>query len=320
MNDYLLAAILGIVEGLTEFLPVSSTAHIRLTQAAISGEASLQSNYWKMFAVVIQLPAILAVVVYFWKRIIAFVKSFIAKPSIRHPIVLVMIAFVMTAVPAVLLKKMIKGNLESLYVMGGALVVGGIVMWIIDAIYGKREHRREETLPAEMLNNPPHPPGEVLHYEKEDVAGARGTPTMDDMKPWQAAWIGAVQVLSAVFPGTSRSMSTIAAGQIAGLSRTAALEFSFFLSIPIMFAACAKDLKDSLDPADEAYVGHALTGAQYAQIAIGSVTSFVVALACIAWFMGWVKKRGFVPFAIYRIIIGAVVLAWAYKTAGGTHS
>ena len=316
MNDYLLAAILGIVEGLTEFLPVSSTAHIRLTQALLKGEASLASNYWKMFAVVIQLPAILAVVVYFWKRIVAFVKSFIAKPSIRHPIVLVMIAFVMTAVPAVLLKKMIKGNLESLYVMGGALVIGGIVMWVVDAIYGRREHQGEHTMSNASLNNPPHERGTVLDYEKEDLAAVRGTPTMEAMKPWQAAWIGAVQVLAAVFPGTSRSMATIAAGQIAGLSRTAALEFSFFLSIPIMVAACAKDLKDSLDPTDvDAYVGAALTTEQYVQIAIGSVTSFLVALACIAWFMGWVKKRGFVPFAIYRIIVGIVVLAWAYKSA-----
>ncbi len=316
MNDYLLAAILGIVEGLTEFLPVSSTAHIRLSQALLQGEASLANNYWKLFAVLIQLPAIFAVVVYFWRRIVAFMRSFVAKPSLRHPIVLVMIAFVVTAVPAVLLKKLIKGNLESLYVMGGALVIGGVVMWVIDALYGKREHSREATLSDAALA-PPHPAGEVLHYETQDVAGARGTTTMDDMKPWQAAWIGAIQVLSAVFPGTSRSMCTIAAGQVAGLSRTAALEFSFFLSIPIMFAACAKDLKDSLNPADDAYVGHALTGAQYLQIAIGSVTSFLIALACIAWFMGWVKKRGFVPFAVYRIIIGAIVLAWAYKSAMG---
>ncbi|MBC7783172.1 MAG: undecaprenyl-diphosphate phosphatase [Burkholderiales bacterium] len=284
MSDYLLAAILGIVEGLTEFLPVSSTAHIRLTQAALKGSDSLKDPFWKLFAVVIQLPAILAVVVYFFRRIVAFVKSFLANPRITHPIVLVMIAFVVTAVPAVLAKKIIKGNLESLYVMGGALLVGGVVMWVIDAIFGRRE--------------------------KQGLAAITG---LDQMKPWQAVWIGAVQVLSAIFPGASRSMTTIAAGQVAGLNRTTALEFSFFLSIPIMFAAFAKDMKDSLDPTDADYIGHALTQSEAVLIAIGSVTSFVVALAVIAWFMAWVKKNGFVPFAIYRIIIGIVVLTWAYR-------
>jgi undecaprenyl-diphosphatase len=285
MNDYLLAFILGIVEGLTEFLPVSSTAHIRLTQALIQGEQSLSDNYWKLFAVVIQLPAILAVVVYFRLRILDFIKSFIARPSMKHPIVLVMIAFVVTAVPAVLGKKLIKQNLESLYVMGGALVIGGVLMWVIDFIYGRREQQ-----------------------------GLATTPAMDAVKPWQAAWIGLAQVLAALFPGASRSMCTIAAGQVAGLTRSSALEFSFFLSIPIMCAAFVKDMKDSLTPGDQAYIGHALTGPQLLQIGIGSVTSFIVALLVIAWFMGWVKKRGFVPFAIYRIIIGCVVLTWAYRS------
>jgi len=285
MNDYLLAAILGVVEGLTEFLPVSSTAHIRLAQALIKGEESLTDNYWKLFAVVIQLPAILAVVVYFRVRIIDFIKSFIARPTWKHPIVLVMIAFVVTAVPAILGKKLIKHNLESLYVMGAALVIGGVVMWVVDSIYGRREKQ-----------------------------GLATTSTIEAIKPWQAAWIGLMQVLAALFPGASRSMCTIAAGQVAGLTRTSALEFSFFLSIPIMFAAFVKDMNDSLTPTDEAYIGNALTGSQLLQIGIGSVTSFVVALLVIAWFMGWVKKRGFVPFAIYRIIIGCVVLVWAYKS------
>ncbi|HEY0008927.1 MAG TPA: undecaprenyl-diphosphate phosphatase [Tepidisphaeraceae bacterium] len=302
MNEYLLAAILGIVEGLTEFLPVSSTAHIRLVQAALQGEAALESNYWKMFAVIIQLPAIMAVVVYFRSRLIEFVRSFVAKPSLGHPVVLVGIAFVMTAVPAVLAKKLIKGNLESLWVMGGALVIGGVVMWVVDAVFGERRQPQiatEATTADKALTNENATPA-----EGEGVAA---------MKPWQAAWIGLVQVTAAIFPGTSRSMATIAAGQIAGLSRTTALEFSFFLSIPIMFAACLKDLRDSLSPGDEAYIGAALTREQFIQIGIGSMTSFVVALLVISWFMNWVRRRGFVPFAIYRIIIGGVVLAWAAR-------
>lgn len=285
MNEYLLSVLLGVVEGLTEFLPVSSTAHIRLTQALCG--VDLHSGFWKMFAVVIQLPAIMAVVIYFRRRIVEFVKSFFSGPMtpgrlLTHPLSLVLMATVVTAIPAKLLKHVIKDNLGSLYVIGGALVVGGIVMWVVDVLAK-------------------HPT----------------TETVDQMKPWQAIWIGAVQILSAVFPGTSRSMSTIAAGQVAGLSRVAALEFSFFLSIPIMFAACIFDLKDSLQApiGNPDYVG-VMTSQKWAMIGLGSAVSFLVALVVIAWFMSWVRKHGFVPFAIYRIVLGVIVLGVAAGVIG----
>jgi undecaprenyl-diphosphatase len=306
VNQYLLAAVLGVVEGLTEFLPVSSTAHIRLAQAAIAGRASLDDNFWKMFAVVIQLPAILAVIVYFWRRLLGFAVSFFAPgltiaQRMRHPVTLVGIAFVVTAVPAVLAKRFIKGNLESLYVMGWALVVGGLIMYVVDRVFGERGHALS---------------GEATAAENAQQEGAPGPGgRIDDitaMKPWHAAWIGAIQVLAAIFPGTSRSMATIAAGQTAGLTRTTALEFSFFLSIPIMIAACLKDLKDSLDPGDaDAYIGRSLSAHDLTCIGIGSAASFVTALVVIAWFMAWVRRRGFTPFAVYRIVIGVVVLVWA---------
>lgn len=280
MNDYLLSVILGIVEGLTEFLPVSSTAHLRLTQA-ICG-VDLTSGYWKMYTVVIQLPAILAVVVYFRERIVQFVKSFFAggitvQKLLTHPVSLVLIATIITAVPAKLLKKLIKDNLESIYIMGGALIVGGVIMWVVDVL--KKNPR---------------------------------TKTMEEMSLWQAIWIGAVQILSAVFPGTSRSMSTIAGGQLVGLSRPAALEFSFFLSIPIMLAACAADLNDSLKaaPGESGYIAEPMDAYRWTLLGIGSVVSFLVAWAVIAWFMAWVQKRGFVPFAIYRVLAGIAVLIW----------
>lgn len=284
MHPYLIAVIVGIIEGLTEFLPVSSTAHIRLTQALL--KVDLQDGFWKMFAVAIQLPAILAVVIYFRKRLIEFVSSWFAggmnaRKFYAHPLALVGIAFFVTGLPAYVLSKVIKDNLESLYIMGGALVVGGIIMWLIDARYG-----------------------------------ARGTvASIDQMKPWHAAWIGAVQILSAVFPGVSRSMSTIAAGQIGGLTRTTALEFSFFVSIPIMLAACVFDLKESIGApvGDPAYIEGGMTPDRWITLAIGGAVSFVSAYLVIAWFMAWVKRRGFVPFAIYRIIIGTAVLWWASR-------
>jgi len=127
----------------------------------------------------------------------------------------------------------------------------------------------------------------------------------------QALWIGACQILSAVFPGTSRSMSTIAGGQIARMSRAAALEFSFFLSIPTMFAATGYDLLKSVFGKSAAVPSIGLHG--WTVLAIGFVVSFVVAYGSVAALMAWVRKRGFVPFAVYRIAIGIAVLVWATK-------
>jgi undecaprenyl-diphosphatase len=140
---------------------------------------------------------------------------------------------------------------------------------------------------------------------------------MDDVSITQAIWIGACQILSAVFPGTSRSMSTIAAGQIARMSRASALEFSFFVSIPTMVAATCYDLLKSLRGKGENPIGVAQIDQHgWIVLAIGFVVSFLVAYLAVAWFMGWVRKRGFVPFAIYRIIAGALVLVFAAQLAG----
>src|ERR1700675_811288 len=226
MNDYLLSIVLGIVEGLTEFLPVSSTAHLRLAEALM--HISLSDGYWKMYTIVIQLGAIACLPVYFRERIAKFLSTFPSgerrdRTFLTHPLSLTAIAFVVTAIPAFLLTKVIGKHLESLDIMGSALLIGGIVMWIVDELNGNSE--------AAGL-------------------GATGTRIhtwhMEDMSVVQAVWIGACQILSAVFPGTSRSMSTIAAGQLAGMSRASALEFSFFLSIPTMVVATCYDLLKSL--------------------------------------------------------------------------
>src|SRR5690606_6081826 len=119
----------------------------------------------------------------------------------------------------------------------------------------------------------------------------------------QAVIVGTAQIFSAIFPGTSRSMATIAGGQLAGLSRPAALEFSFFLSIPTMFAACLFDLRESISAPMRAaaHIEGGMTPERWAQLAIGFVISFLVAWGVIAWFMHWVRKHGFIPFAIYRL-------------------
>ncbi len=137
----------------------------------------------------------------------------------------------------------------------------------------------------------------------------------------RAVWIGAAQILSAVFPGTSRSMSTIAAGQVAGLSRSAALEFSFFLSMPTMVVATGYDLLKAIAPqtrdtSTEALAPVVMTAHNWIVLGIGFVVSFIVALAVVAWFMRWVRARGFVPFAIYRIVAGVVLLVMIARGLG----
>lgn len=294
MNVYLLSILLGIIEGLTEFLPVSSTAHLRIAESLF--HVSLSDGYWKMYTIVIQLGAILCLPIYFRSRIAKFLSTFPHgergdRTILTHPLSLTIIAFVVTAIPAFLLTKVIGKHLESLHIMGMSLLIGGIVMWIVDAMNAKSEKLGKDAL------------GSRIH-----------TWHMEEMSLPQSLWIGACQILSAVFPGTSRSMSTIAAGQIARMSRASALEFSFFLSIPTMVVATCYDLLKSLRGKDVNPIGVSHIDTQgWIVLAIGFVVSFLVAYAAVAWFMAWVRKRGFTPFAIYRIVVGALVLAFAAK-------
>jgi undecaprenyl-diphosphatase len=291
LSDYVLSVILGIVEGLTEFLPVSSTAHLRLAEALL--RVDLDSGYWKMYTIVIQLGAILVLPIYFRERIMKFLSTFPKgdkgdRTLLTHPLGLTAIAFVVTAIPSFLLTKVIGKNLENVTVIGVSLLVGGVVMWVVDAAKSKWEKAG------------PAAPGSSIRTWK-----------MEDMTLGQALWVGACQILSAVFPGTSRSMSTIAGGQIAGMSRSAALDFSFFVSIPTMFVATAYTLLKSLKGTGENAIGvNHIDAHGWIVLAIGFVVSFIVAYAAVAWFLAWVKKHGFVSFAIYRIILGCVVLAW----------
>jgi undecaprenyl-diphosphatase len=297
LSDYLLSVLLGIVEGLTEFLPVSSTAHLRLSEALL--HVDLASGYWKMYSIVIQLGAIACLPVYFWHRIGSFLSTFPKgergdRTALTHPLGLTAIAFVITAIPSYLLTKTIGKHLESLMIIGCSLLIGGIVMWVVDAMNAKSEAAG------------PSGTGGRIHTWK-----------MEDMSLAQAAWIGFCQIFSGVFPGTSRSMSTIAGGQIVGMSRASALEFSFFLSIPTMAAATLYTLYKSVLGKGENPIGVSqMTPHQWVVLAIGFVVSFIVAYGSVAWFLAWVRKHGFVPFAIYRIIVGAAVLIWASKLGG----
>ena len=293
MNDYLLAIILGIVEGLTEFLPVSSTAHLRIAEGLMG--INLSDGYWKMFSIVIQLGAILSLPIFFRVRLKEFISTFPKglrgdRTVLTHPATLILIAFVCTAVPSFLLKKVIGKNLESIPGMGIALLVGGVVMWVVDYVYRPIPGKKSKTR------------------------------RLDSTSLGQAVWIGCCQILSAVFPGTSRSMATIAAGQISGMSRTVALEFSFLLSIPTMFAATGYELLKALSPGKgEGAAGRIHIDSHGAiLLAIGAVVAFLVAYVVVAWFMQWVRNRGFGLFAMYRIAVGTAVIVFA-KQIAATH-
>ena len=200
MSPYILSILLGIVEGLTEFLPVSSTAHLRIAEAlmkiplgesacSVGNTACLQDvAYWNMYTIVIQVGAIMALCLLFLERIVNFLRTFPRgdggdRTWLNHPISLTLIAFACTSVPALLLHKWSEKNLDSINAIAIALLLGGIVMWVIDA-----------------------------WSERHDAS----TTHVEEMTLPQAVWIGLCQTLSAIFPGTSRSMSTIAAGQTCG--------------------------------------------------------------------------------------------------------
>jgi undecaprenyl-diphosphatase len=288
LNPYLQSVILGIVEGLTEFLPVSSTAHLRITEALM--HIPLDDAYWKMYTIVIQLGAIFALTLLFLGRIVEFLRTFPRgengdRTLLTHPISLTLIAFAVTSVPALLLRKWSERNLGSIVAMALALLIGGIVMWVIDYWADRRD---------------------------PDVTD------IEQITLFQAIWIGLCQALSAIFPGTSRSMSTIAAGQLVSLDRPTALAFSFLLSIPTMFAATVWDLLKEIHPSKAAVAAGTaahvvMNGERWIVLIIGLVVSFIVALGVVEWFLQWVRKHGFALFALYRILLGAALLIWGAR-------
>ena len=182
MNVYLISVLLGIVEGLTEFLPVSSTAHLRIAEALL--KLPLDDAYWKMYTIVIQAGAILALLLLYLARILEFMRTFPRgergdRNFVTHPISLTILAFICTSVPALLLKKWSDRNLGSLKVIALALLIGGVVMWAVDAWASRFEPT---------------------------------TTHVEEMSLGQAIWIGLCQAVSGIFPGTSRSMATISSG------------------------------------------------------------------------------------------------------------
>ena len=259
----LVAALLGIVEGLTEYLPVSSTGHLILAGKALGANgAGLES-----FDVVIQLGAVLAVVVEYRALLGARARGlFAGRAESKALLVALLLGFLPAAVFGFLFRKAIKAHLFGPVPVAAALIVGGVVMIVLERLRARRS-----------------------------VTGLVG---LEHVTPKRAVLIGLGQCVS-MWPGSSRSMCTIVAGQLTGLSTATAAEFSFLLALPTLGAAT---LYEGFKARHELASGIGTTN-----LVIGLVVSFLVAWGVIAGFIRYLQRRGLEPFGYYRIVLGAVV-------------
>ena len=259
-----ISLVLGLVEGITEFLPVSSTGHL----IVIGDLLHFGGTFSKLFDVVIQFGAILAVVWLYRKKLLLTASSLTTSVTSRRFTINVLLAFAPAVVVGFAAHDFIKRVLFSPAVVGWAFIVGGIMILIV-----------ERWRPKARIKS------------------------LEEMRPLSAFKIGFFQCL-AMIPGTSRSGATIVGALLLGVTREVATEFSFFLAIPTMAGATALDLYKAR---------HELVGTDFGTLAIGFVIAFASALAVVKGLIGFVSRHGFTPFAWYRIIAGAAVLALLYR-------
>ncbi len=268
--EILYAVLMGIVEGITEWLPISSTGHMILLDRLFTMDFS--KNFTEMFQVVIQLGAILAVVVVFFRRLNPFAPSKSSAEKKRTWVLWskVVVGMIPAMVAGVLLKKLYGSIPDNPFLIAGALIVYGVAFIVIERLHRGKSYRIESA---------------------------------DDLSYKDAFAVGCFQAL-AVIPGTSRSGSTIIGGMLAGVSRTAAAEFTFFMAIPVMAGASLIEvlgfIKDGIVP----------SSAEWGVLIIGIIVAFAVSLAVIRFLMDFVKKHSFESFGWYRIVLGIVVIIY----------
>jgi undecaprenyl-diphosphatase len=268
------AAVMGIVEGLTEFLPISSTGHLILAGALLG----FDDEKAKVFDIAIQTGAIFAVVLVFWQKISATVLALPSQRLARRFAANVLIGFLPAVVLGLLLGKTIKAHLFTPTVVATTFIIGGLVILWVERWGRKPLHDGHPDDHVRIVN-------------------------VESMSPLDALKVGLVQCLAMV-PGTSRSGATIIGGMLLGLSRKAATEFSFYLAIPTLIGAGVYSL----------YKERALLSvADLPMFAVGLVFSFLSAWACVRWLLRYISTHNFVPFAWYRIGFGVVVLVTAHQ-------
>jgi undecaprenyl-diphosphatase len=273
LGDYSVSFVLGVVEGLTEFVPVSSTAHLLLIQALL--HRNLSDQLWGMYFIVIRLGALLGLMLVYAQQLhsgacVSPRRPRVERGMIAHPPSRVGWAFLANVLPTYALSQMINRDRASLREIGGALLVGGVVMWLVDTFVGKRK--------------------------------AKGT---ECVTLGQAVWIGICQGIAAALPGVSRTMVTIVAGEIGGLSRTTAVEFSFLLFVPSMLAAAFGEmLRLSWRSSTVLLVDfHGL-----ATLGIGFGAATVMAYILADWMLNWVERHSLAIFGVYRVCLGLALL------------
>ena len=309
--ELLKAAVYGVVEGITEWLPVSSTGHMLLVQQFMP--LSVSKDFWDMFLVVIQLGAIIAVLVAFFHELNPFsrTKSAGERRSTWTLWAKTIVACVPAAVVGLPLDDWIEDHLGSPFVIAAALIVYGIAFIVIETLRERRAKRLMASAaagqasasyrPRHLAAAAPQPQQELTVSQVAD-ADAR-VQDIDDLDWKTALGIGLFQVLSIV-PGTSRSGSTIIGGLILGCSRTVVAQFTFYLAIPVMVGASGLRLVKFF------LKGNAFSGSEAAILLTGCVVAFLVSLAAIRFLMGFVKKHDFKPFGWYRIVLGVAVIAY----------
>lgn len=267
----------GVIEGITEWLPVSSTGHMILFNQFISLEKLTSKNFYSMFEVVIQLGAIMAVVVIFWHQIWPFrnnKKKQGAERYVNMDIIRLWIKILIACVPAAIVGVLFDELFEKLFYnpvcVAIALIVFGVAFIVV-------ENNHKNMRPR--INS------------------------LEEITPKTALMIGIFQLIAAIFPGTSRSGSTIVGSLMIGVSRTVAAEFTFFLAIPVMFGASLLKI---------AKFGLAFTSTEAAILAVGCIVAFVTSMLIIKFLMNYIKKHDFKVFGWYRIILGILVLLYFY--------
>ncbi len=284
MNPILSAVILGVVEGLTEFLPISSTGHLIVAENLIGYRDAAET-----FTVVVQLGAILAVVWFYRTQLLERLRWLVqgSRRARRFWLNLV-IASIPAAVLGLTLEKAIKAALFSPTVVAISLIVGGVILWVIEA--------RRNTEPHPDIKTP-------LALEDGSIAsGSRSSlePGIDDITPRQALIVGLSQTVALV-PGVSRSGASIVGGLLVGLDRATATAFSFFLGLPVLGGAGLYSLYKAR------HTLSAVPGGGSALL-LGTLVSFITALLAVSWLLGYISKHDFRGFAIYRVVAGVAIL------------
>lgn len=305
--ELLKAVIFGVVEGITEWLPISSTGHMLLLNQFLT--LNVSEDFWNMFLVVIQLGAILAVIVMFFGKLNPFsgAKSSQEKRATWALWGKIILACIPAAVIGLPLDNWMEEHLGSPFVIASALIAYGVIFIVIERVRAGRAQQliaRGAHFTASSAREGAPADAPSAHVSATELADSMATVRdIDDLGLGRALGIGVFQVLSMV-PGTSRSGSTIIGGLLLGCSRPVASEFTFYLAIPVMFGASALRLVKYL------VAGNVPTTQETATLLVGCVVAFLVSLAAIKFLMGFVRKHSFEPFGWYRIVLGACVLTY----------